>query len=504
MIESLNVFKKPNFFNGLKAASNFWNEMLDYFTFKENFYNLSLHGYGVVPNVLDEFKITSVKKSSNLLLIVGRGAAVDYNGKAMFLYHPQTVLIDYKKYNLPETVYITIKYNEVYDDYYIDNENPEYHGYKKRVESAQIDISNEEPEKNNIIELARIYLKEDENKDIKAITEPKDYSNPQVNEIDTRFVPWICGAKKTVSPILKKFLTDLLNETNIIANHTDDIINLTCLKELKLVSLIAKMIVQCGELLFSDIINIFNPIYEINNQLIQQMLDFEIKNEKRLYSIKNNFGIFRTKVHEMGDLVKYFDDKLETINKIIKVQKDILECLRNILVFKKTTFDDLFIISYDLPGFLVIEDEKYSLVEYLDFNDYETEKIHEFKKENIKDYSTSKSSFCYPDSVMVNDTLKRYAGGKISFKIRNLVKNRDLLMIRRTDVFHGNYKVQIFLNDQKVKTLNIDCRDTKCRWRNIICLFEEKLIIDDSIKISFEVTDTDNDNFGKIWFYQKI
>lgn len=504
MTDKIELFKRPNFFTGLMASSQFWNEMQDYHYKKEQFYNIIFHGHGIVPGIMEELKVSAVKKGGNLKIIIGAGFVLDKMGRGLFLYEPQAKIIDYKKYNLPATIYVIVHYNELLDDFYQNEENPEYQGYQKKVETAIVEVTSKVPDNIENIEIARINLEEDENGEIKEISEPEDITSPQANEIDTRFVIYTSRARKGCSPYLRNYLIDVLNNTKDAAAIANDTINLHGLRELQTIALTAKMLVMCGNVDFDDIINILYPFFDINNHIIQEMLDYERVEQKRPFSTKESFNNYRTYVHEMGDTIKYYDNKLETVDQLLKSLENIIGSLKNIIVSKKTTFDDISFISYDLPRILIVEDVRYTLVDFLDFNDLETEERNEFKIENTKDYTSSKQAFLYPDDIEVRDTVKRYIAGEVSFTVRNLIKRKELIMIRRTDIFHGNYQVDVFANDESIGQLVVDGYDTKNRWRNLHINIDDYLINDSSLKITFKMGDNGRDNFGKIWFYQKI
>jgi hypothetical protein len=497
-------FKRANFFPGLMATPQFWNEIQDYNFSKESMYNSIFHGQGVVPSVMEEFKVSSLKKGGAPTIIIGSGLAIDKNGRAIISNQPQAKVIDFKKYKLPTTVYIIVTYNEILDDYFQNKENTEFQGYKKKIETALVDIVSTDPSNTAGIEVGRIYLEEDENGEIKAISEAEDIINPLPNEIDTRFVIWACKAKRGMSPYLRKYLSSILEDTRSIASIANETLPLPVLRELQTVALTAKMLIQCGDVSYDDIVNILSPLYDINSQLIQEMLDYERNEEKRIFSTKEHFTDYRNQVLEMGELIRYYDYKLETIDKIIKLQKAILNSIKNLIISKKVTYVDIAYASYEFPRILVVGDDRYTLVEYLDFNDYETEKNHEFDTSNAKEYASSKQVFTYPDDVSVKDTVKRYNGGRITFMARNLIKKRELLLIRRTDIFHGNYKVDVEVNETPVSQLVVDGYDTKNRWRNVSIKIDEDLIPDSIVKFTFKMSEKGRDNFGKMWFYQKI
>ncbi|MDY6969218.1 MAG: hypothetical protein SVR08_11295 [Spirochaetota bacterium] len=504
MIDKLNYFKRANFFTGLMASSKFWNDLQDYHLQKEQFYNLVFHGYGIAPDVMEELKVTSAKETSNFKIIIGPGFAIDKMGRGIFLYEPQAKIIDYKKYKLPVTVYVVIRYNEQLDDYYQSRENPEFQGYQKKMETALIEITTHLPDNVNDFECARIYLEEDENGEIKNISDPEDISNPKANEIDTRFVIYSTIARRGLPPYLKKYIISVLDNTKKAAAMVNESLNFFGLRELQTICLSAKMLVQCGDVNLEDIINIINPLYEINNNIAQEMFEFERSKEKNQFSsVVEMFDNFRTKVYEMGDLIKYYDHNLDTINKLLNCQEEVTNSIKNIIVVEKTRFEDIAFISYDLPGILIIEDDRYTLVDQLDFNDFNTETRNHFSMTNNKDTSSAKQTFLYPDGVEVKDSIKTYIGGEVTFTIKNLTKERELVMIRRTDVFYGNYKVNVYLDDQEKGQLVIDGADSKNRWRNLYFIFGEDSIIDRSVKITFKMEENGRDNFGKMWFYQK-
>jgi hypothetical protein len=97
---------------------------------------------------------------------------------ALFLYEPQALTLDCKKYKLPSTVFVVIKYNEVLEDYFQNQDNTDFQGYKKKTESAKVEITQQFDPTENVIELVRIHLKEDSKGDIKEIRQAESFSDP--------------------------------------------------------------------------------------------------------------------------------------------------------------------------------------------------------------------------------------------------------------------------------------------------------------------------------------
>ncbi|MBN2444854.1 MAG: hypothetical protein JXJ04_26100, partial [Spirochaetales bacterium] len=443
MNKEIEQFKRANFFTGLMATPQFWNDIQEYHLDKEKFYNLLFLGFGIVPGIKDELRVSPIaKKGGSLSLYIAPGFAIDKQGRGIFLYEPVIKMVDYKKYKLPVTLYVALMYHEILDEYYQNEENTDYQGYKKKIETSKVElIADNLPD--NCLELARIYLEEDENGEIKRISEPVDFANPKANEIDTRFVFWAKRARTGLSPFLKQYFIGVLEETYNYAFSAYNILNLPSLRELQALSLSSKMIVQCGELAHEDIIHILEPIWNVNNGIAQDLIEYEKGQKKQTFTAKESFKEYRDKLFQMGETIKYFDNKYETIDTIFKQQKAVIETLRNIFMTKKIVLADIELMSTELPADMVINDIRYRLVDFIDFNDKQAEKSHTFSKESANNFSTGNKSATYPDGVKVPDIINIYFGGNITFTLNNLIPARKAILIRRTDIFHGNYSVDV-------------------------------------------------------------
>ena len=506
-ISKLSKFKRANFFNGLVATPRYWNEIQEYHYRKENFINSIFHGHGIIEGVTGNLKIQPIKGSggSTLAIVVNSGAAIDKHGRSIFLYEPQALTIDYRKYKLPTTVYITLRYKEMMEEYYQNEDNPDFQGYQKKLENGIVDIRNAEPDDKDLLELARIYLEEDKNGEIPAITENKDFANPGPNTIDSRFLAWTSVAREGLSPYLKEFLVSVLDKTRNIAQISHDAINLPSFRELQVVSLTAKMLVQCGDVRFDDVIHVLYPIFNIDNQIVQDMLDYERDEEKHLFSMNENFEKIKNSVFEMGDLLKSWDGDYESIDEMIRKHQDCINGIRNIFITRKMNINDVMHMSEELPRILLVGDERYTLVDFMDMKDQESVNGHKLRFEGNRDVTSSNIALSYPDGEVVRDTIKRYVGGSVFFNLKNIIKKRKLLLFRRTDIVTGNYSLDVILgNEANKRILNIDTADSKFRWRNCFVQFEEDEVDSHSVPVEFRMGETGRDNFAKIWIYQRL
>ncbi|MBN2735374.1 MAG: hypothetical protein JXR70_00230 [Spirochaetales bacterium] len=506
-IDKLPPFKRAHFFNGLIATPRYWNEIQDYDFRKENFYNSLFHGFGIIEGVMGNLKVQPIQGSSgsSLAVVVNSGAAIDKMGRCIYLYEPQALTVDYRKYKLPTTVYVTIRYKEVMEDFYQNEDNPDLQGYQKKLENGIVDIRNSEPDDKELLELARIYLEEDKNGEIPGIKESKDFANPGPNTIDTRFLAWASVAREGLSPYLKTFLANILDKTRNIAQISHDAISLPSFRDLQVVALTAKMLVQCGDLRFNDVIHVLYPLFDIDNQILQDMLDYERKEEKHLFTMNENFETIKSSVFEIGDMIKSYDGSYEIIDEIIRKHQIFIDGVRNLFVTKKLNINDVMLMSGELPRILLIGEERYTLVDFLDLKDQESINGHQLRFEGNRDVTTSNIALSYPDGEVVRDTIKRYVGGSAHFVLKNIIKKRKLLLIRRTDIVAGNYSIDVLLGDESNRRiLNIDTSDSKFRWRNSFVQFEEDEVEDHSIPVEFRMGDTGRDNFAKVWIYQRL
>ncbi len=504
IIREIEQFKRANFFNGLMASPRFWNGIQDYHYNKESFYNVVFHGYGVLPGVMDNFAIQRLKGTGGVAaLIVHPGAAIDNQGRAIYLYEPQALTLDVRKYKLPATVYITVRFNEVMEDFFQNDENPDYQGYMSKVETAKIEVSNTLDASRHVIELGRVSLEEAEEGEEVSVTDAGDFANPGPNALDFRFVPWVRTFKRGLSPYLSEFLITLLNKSRNIAQVAYDMLELPGFRELQTISLTARMLLQCGDVSFNDIVNIIYPLFDINNQIVQEILEYERNKGKRSISTTENFEVVKRNVFEMGDRIKSFDDTYETLDVILKCFEKVSEGYQNLFITKKITSTDLSLMSDDLSRILLLEDERYTLVDFIDLRDKESTEAHKLEFIDTTDVQTTNIALTYPDGKIVRDTVKRYLGGSVRFNVKNIIKKRDLLIIRRTDVIHGNYRVSVDLGNTK-KVLKVDVPDSRHRWRNLSVQFHEDYIDKYSLTVNMTMEDQGRDNFGRIWIYQKI
>jgi hypothetical protein len=505
MTEHKESFKRANFFPGLQAGPAYWNAIEDYHFEKELLYNKLFHGFGIISGYLDSLQVQAEKTKGGLItLLIARGAAIDGEGKPLFLYEPQVLVLDPKKFKLPATVYVIIKYEEQFVDYYQNSENSDLQGYQKRLETVKLDIISEIREPELEIELARIRLSEDEQGSLQEIKNNDDFTDPGNNTLDYRFIPWATRIKKGVSSYLLKFLEELLEYSRTVASSSYETLPLLSLRNLQSTAMTAKMIVMCSGISFDDVIHLINPFFDLDHQVLFEIAEYEREHEKdgRLYTTKNHYEIARTAMYDFGDRLKSYNNSYEEIDMILKSHRVVMNEIRQTLIAKEVSSDDIKYISYSMPHVLLFGEDRYTLVDTIIPGSKESAESHQFELVDCVHPSIHNEAFFYPDGVLVHDTVKRWIGGRMQFQLRNIIKGRKTLIIRRTDMYQGNYSVQVNLEGTQPKMLDVDGIDTKNRWRNLFVQYDEGEIKNHSGMISFSIGEKGRDNSGTLWVYQ--
>lgn len=506
-MEKTESFKRANFFPGLKATPTFWNEMEEYHFKKEKLYNSLFHGYGIVPDYKQSLHVQAEKTKGGILtLLVGSGLAFDAAGNPVFLYEPKAVVLEPKKYVLPCTVYITIRYNERLEDYYENDGNRDLQGYQHKKESSTIEITSERPDDAACIELARIRLEDEDGTGISEIKNNDDFTMPAANMLDYRFVPWATRMKKGMSSYLRAFLTELLQQTEDVAESCYDTVPLQSIRNLQAVVMTSKMIMQTTGVFFDDLIHMVKPIFNMDHQIIFELSEWEMRKngEERQYTTKSSYEKAKRAMYELGDMIKAYSGSYDEMDGILRNHQAVVEGLKETLVDKGFSEENVRYISTQFPLSLLLNDEKFTLVDSISMGSDESIASHKLRIVGESSSSVSNEAFTYTDGNLVRDVVRRWIGGEMKFQLKNIVKGRKTLLIRRTDIHQGNYSVDVRLNGGKSKILAVDGADTRNRWRNLYVIFEDGEITDYSPEISFDIGTQGRDNAGTVWVYQLL
>jgi len=392
------------------------------------------------------------------------------------------------------------------EDFYQNRENSDLQGYQHKLETARLEIVQEITDSGVFIELARIQLSDADGTGISEIKNNDNFCDPGVNTLDYRFVPWSVCIKKGISSYLLRFLIDLFEYSRSVADSGYEALQIPSLRNLQTVATTAKMIMQTSGVFYDDVINLVSPLFDLDHQVMFEIAEYERNHEKegRLYTVKESYEAARDAMYNFGESIKSYNGTYEELDKILKDHRLVIDGLRETLVEKEVSSDDIKYISYPMPHVLLFGEERYTLVDTISMGSSESIEAHRLKFTDCQHPSTSSEAFYYPDGVLVHDTVRRWIGGSMVFSMKHIVRGRKTLIVRRTDIHQGNYVVEVRLQGKKVKTLAVDGVDTKNRWRNLFVQFEEGEIADYTPEIAFTIGEKGRDNSGTVWVYQQL
>ncbi len=173
-------FKRINFFKGFFTQAEDWQAAQEYHIEKRKVHNRFLHTPGIVYGCMGNLRVTATEGTS---LNVGPGYAIDGEGRDLYLPKPERIQIIPHNYS-SKKVYIIIRYNEEKIDKRSNISNPEYTDYAFIKEWPVVEITTDEPDNHNVIELARIRL----SREASRVKNPTNPESPKINEVDMRYI----------------------------------------------------------------------------------------------------------------------------------------------------------------------------------------------------------------------------------------------------------------------------------------------------------------------------
>lgn len=504
------VFKRINFFRGFLTTEEDWNAAEAYHVKKRQLHNKLLHAPGVVPHFLGGLRVAA-RRREPFSIEVSSGYAIDGAGNDILLPEPAIISINPPDYKLPQNLYIVIKYYEELADFITYKENVEYKGHRRIAEKAKIDVIITEPDINQEVEIARIYLE----KGVKRITDARNPLEPKANEIDLRYVPIAGVAGSFITPKIMYDLLDLLVYKRDIYGYMGHRLKVTTALDVLHIIYTFHMLIFTG---FVDMRNVFYLFSLLFDSQWDMVLDVEsnfpdISSRKEFATFKKNLEILRG---------MYLDRKFtyEFLINIYTYQKKGAEALRALfekelkpkIVLKKEAeipseilWEKIKTRSEEFTDVLVFEGKEFKLVDFIDLLNEESEKLHKFSIRDEKDRYRSRQRQKYPDGVLLEDVGVHYEGGYAEWEVRGVEPNKDLIMITRIDYVRGDYECEMYINAKRISNLVCPGNDMKFRWRNWPYVIPAEYVTDTSLRIKQVPITADRDvNMFKIWFYQPV
>ena len=509
-------FKRINFFKGFVTTTKDWNDAERYHVEKHKLHNRCFHGAGVVPGYRQELKVRA-RGRADMSVEISPGYALDGQGNDIILYETEIKSINKNDFKLPLTVYFVVKYVEEMTDFISYKENLDFKGHRRIQEKGVIELSITEPDITREVEIGRIYLTED----AKKITDARDPSAPEPNEIDLRYVPkaGVMGGYLPMEMVtnLRKLLRAeretyyrMARDKKVLAANSAALGMMT-----------VDMLLESGTVGPQNIMNLLSSISALEMDTIN-----EIEATKPTLKAMKDFGQFKHSVEVFRDIV---DDKslsvdendmmnFDSLDQVIAVKEKgnqslssvvgeeiapvVLENGENEVSQEWTKLKEL---AGEMPEVVTIDGKEWTLIDEIDILNKESEQAHAFQISEARDSWRARQRIRYPDGTTVEDVGIAHEGGYTTFEIHKLTPNRPVMLLRRMDYARGDFEIEYSANDARVGICQCAGSDRRFRWRNWPFLIPAEFVTTPDLKITQKAVTAARDiNMYHFWFYQSL
>ena len=501
------AFKRVNFFRGFLATEEDFNDATQYHVENRRLHNRVFHGLGTVPGYLGELRVRARGKGE-LAVEVLPGLAVDGSGDQIFMADPEIKAINPLDYKLPQTVFVVAKYYEELSDFIAYKENIEYKGHRRMNEVGKIELTVVEPEPAEGVELARINLAPG----VKRVTDAKDPANPDVNEIDLRFVPKAIAFGSRIDASLLHFLTEMVDEVREVFAFLNHEQKISTAGDVSHAAITLLMMLRSRLVNLSNLQPIFDDVLRLQWAFVEDVDAHhpEFSNRKEFASLKRHIELLldfsKTKACDaeyVQTLTNYEMKSCENLRAIFS------ERLARVVEEKgpatplEKIAETLKVHSKAFKKTMKVEGAKLKRVDELNILDTASEAEHDFKIIDFRDKYRSRQKLRYPDGNIVEDVGVAYEGGRCEFTLKNVVPGRPLLLLVRMDYVHGDWEAAMDVNGKRAGVMRCPGGDRKFRWRNWPFIVDAEFVNDVELKITqTPVTEERDINYFHIWAYQ--
>lgn len=165
--------------------------------------------------------------------------------------------------------------------------------------------------------------------------------------------------------------------------------------------------------------------------------------------------------------------------------------------------DDLLLRAQPMPARLRHYGDAFRLLGVLDLQDEDSEQAHDFSIQDALDHWRVNQKGRYPDGTVVEDRGVAHEGGAVEFTVAGLEPGHDLLLVRRADHVHGEYRVAFSVDGEPAGELDCPGSDRRFRWRNWPFRLPGRLIRGATARVRQSVVTEDREvNLFRVWIYQ--
>ncbi|MCB9728356.1 MAG: hypothetical protein H6744_04505 [Deltaproteobacteria bacterium] len=509
MADDFKGFKRLNFFTGFQTTADDWNDLVRYQVEKHKLHNRLFHGPGVLPGALGGLKVAA-RGRADLSVEVATGYAIDGEGNDIYVAEPEIKTLNPGDFKLPATAYLVVKYAEDLTDFVSYKANLEYKGHRRVAEKVKIDWIITEPDIAREVELCRVQL----TKDVKRITDAKDPAEPKANEIDLRFVPAAGVVGTTLAPAMLRDLQEMLGDARQVYGHMFHSLRiLTASDVLNTVSSL-DLFMRLGLVDKRNLPSLFEMLFDNQEALIQ-----DVEANYPQFSSKKEFASFKKHVELLQNMFQEGGFSQEFLVNVVGYQKKSTENLTTIFSAKlkqkareaepaalgasEAVLEKLKVRSDELGPTLDVEGVKLKLSDTIDVLEKRSEADHKFRIVDARDKYRTRQKLKYPDGVIVEDVGVAFEGGYAEWECSNIVPNKDVIVLMRTDYVHGDWEAEVTVNGKKIPNCVCKGDDRRFRWRNWPFKIPAEYVGDTFLSIRLTPITADRDvNLFRLWFYQ--
>ena len=508
MSETVQGFKRINFFKGFLTTEKDWNDAERYHIDKRRLHNKMMHSAGIVYGFSSDLRV-SARARGDLSVEVQPGYAIDGLGNDLMIHDASIRNINLEEFKLPQTIYIVLRYYEELTDFIAYKENLEYKGHRRVLESCKVELSQTEPDIMREVELARIFVE----KGVNRIRDARDPANPAANEIDMRYTPRGGMSGSTLPGYLRLRLEQLLwqvrrgaieyTRRGVIAAH--DVVQ-ACNTAL--------MLLHANLLDLRNIFDIFKLIIDTEGEL---SLDVDVHHPT--IAQKKEFSEYRRQVEILRGLLAENKNNQEAFQNLLAYQAKCAEIAltavageKPVLIAPEEKKEQKAADIKDWEGVKVmpqpkpemdLEGIKWVLVDEIEILNKESEDKHIFTIKEAKDSYRSRQKLKYPDGTTVEDTGRAHVDGYSEFKLLNITPGRPVVVLRRMDYVYGDYELELSVNGKKTSVVSCVGTDRVHRWRNWPAMIPAEAVTDGTMLVRQQSITAGRDiNMFHIWVYQ--
>jgi len=501
-------FKRINFFHGFLTRVEDWQAAQVYEIDKRKLHNRALHGPGVVPRMGGGLAVKA-RGRSEMGVEVSAGYAIDGAGNDIWIPETQVVALNPFDFKLPGVLHLVARYVEEPTDHVAFKENPAFQGHKRVEEKFKLEFTQNEPDIEREVELARVSLK----KGARKLGDARDVENPAEGELDTRFVPRAGVSGTTLQPAVLWQKRKMLGQARQTYGFLRHGVGIQRASEVLQAVLTMEMLLLTGQLQQDSFIAMVEVLLSLQKEVVA---DLDANHPQ--HASTREFLNYKNQIRYLEQIFGEGQSADELTANLIGFQARACEALEGLHERKMDAPSDeeelpldeileaIKIRSKDFPASLTLQKRKFKRFDSIDVLNRTDEKKHGFEVKDYEDSYRSRQNFKYPDTekgTQVKDEGVAFEGGMCEFTLTGAKPGKPVILIFRIDYTHGEWVAGVKMNKAELPDWGVTGQDRKFRWRNWPYVIPADKIDQDTLSFELTYQNAARDiNLFHVWAYQ--